>query len=99
MVRTARAWTVSGKVSGSVSEFAAAAVRDAAIPTASIVTSRGFALRLVRAEGASDLYLVAGLPPSIRVAGAIRHAPGIGHGHGPLDHFWQSGPDPGVPGR
>jgi hydroxymethylpyrimidine/phosphomethylpyrimidine kinase len=28
------------------------------------------------------------------VAGAIAHAPGIGHGHGPLDHFWQrrSGP-------
>jgi hydroxymethylpyrimidine/phosphomethylpyrimidine kinase len=23
------------------------------------------------------------------VAGAIRHAPGLGHGHGPLDHFWQ----------
>ena len=22
------------------------------------------------------------------VAGAIRHAPAIGHGHGPLDHFW-----------
>ncbi|MCU1382558.1 MAG: Bifunctional hydroxymethylpyrimidine kinase/phosphomethylpyrimidine kinase [Acidobacteria bacterium] len=22
------------------------------------------------------------------VAGAIRHAPGLGHGHGPLDHFW-----------
>jgi hydroxymethylpyrimidine/phosphomethylpyrimidine kinase len=26
------------------------------------------------------------------VAGAIRHAPGIGHGHGPLDHFWQIQP-------
>lgn len=23
------------------------------------------------------------------VTGAIRHAPGLGHGHGPLDHFWQ----------
>ena len=23
------------------------------------------------------------------VEGAIRHAPGIGHGHGPLDHFWR----------
>lgn len=23
------------------------------------------------------------------VAGAIEHAPGIGHGHGPLDHFWK----------
>ncbi len=22
------------------------------------------------------------------VAGAIAHAPAIGHGHGPLDHFW-----------
>jgi hydroxymethylpyrimidine/phosphomethylpyrimidine kinase len=22
------------------------------------------------------------------VAGAIRHAPGLGHGHGPMDHFW-----------
>jgi hydroxymethylpyrimidine/phosphomethylpyrimidine kinase len=24
------------------------------------------------------------------VAGAIAHAPRIGHGHGPLDHFWQT---------
>jgi len=24
------------------------------------------------------------------VAGAIAHAPGIGHGRGPLDHFWES---------
>jgi len=23
------------------------------------------------------------------VAGAILHAPGIGHGHGPIDHFWE----------
>jgi hydroxymethylpyrimidine/phosphomethylpyrimidine kinase len=23
------------------------------------------------------------------VTGAIRYAPGLGHGHGPLDHFWQ----------
>jgi hydroxymethylpyrimidine/phosphomethylpyrimidine kinase len=23
------------------------------------------------------------------IAGAIRHAPGIGHGRGPLDHFWK----------
>ena len=22
------------------------------------------------------------------VAGAIRHAPGLGRGHGPMDHFW-----------
>jgi hydroxymethylpyrimidine/phosphomethylpyrimidine kinase len=22
------------------------------------------------------------------VTGAIRHAPGLGHGHGPIDHFW-----------
>ena len=25
------------------------------------------------------------------VAGAIAHAPGIGHGRGPLDHFWERG--------
>jgi hydroxymethylpyrimidine/phosphomethylpyrimidine kinase len=25
------------------------------------------------------------------VAGAIRHALALGHGHGPLDHFWQGG--------
>jgi hypothetical protein len=24
------------------------------------------------------------------VAGAIAHAPGLGHGRGPLDHFWES---------
>jgi hydroxymethylpyrimidine/phosphomethylpyrimidine kinase len=29
------------------------------------------------------------------VVGAIRHAPQLGHGRGPVDHFWQrSGPDP-----
>ena len=25
------------------------------------------------------------------VAGAIRHGLAIGHGHGPLDHFWNAG--------
>jgi hydroxymethylpyrimidine/phosphomethylpyrimidine kinase len=25
------------------------------------------------------------------VGGAIRHAPGLGHGRGPLDHFWRQG--------
>jgi hydroxymethylpyrimidine/phosphomethylpyrimidine kinase len=24
------------------------------------------------------------------VEGAIRHAPGLGHGHGPLNHFWRA---------
>jgi hydroxymethylpyrimidine/phosphomethylpyrimidine kinase len=28
------------------------------------------------------------------VTGAIRHAPGIGHGHGPVEHFWQFGERP-----
>jgi twitching motility protein PilT len=37
-------------------------------------------LDLLPAHGASDLYLVAGLPPSIRVNGSIRHLPGA-----PLD--------------
>ncbi len=23
------------------------------------------------------------------ITGAIQHAPGLGHGHGPVDHFWQ----------
>jgi hydroxymethylpyrimidine/phosphomethylpyrimidine kinase len=23
------------------------------------------------------------------VTGAIQHAPSLGHGHGPVDHFWQ----------
>lgn len=27
------------------------------------------------------------------VAGAIRHAPGLGRGHGPLQHFWHHPPD------
>ena len=26
------------------------------------------------------------------IAGAIRHAPGLGAGHGPMDHFWQHRP-------
>ncbi len=44
-------------------------------------------------------YLARGLSPfdaaeraQLYVAGAIRHALAIGHGHGPLDHFWQRGP-------
>ena len=28
------------------------------------------------------------------VTGAIRHAPGLGHGHGPLHHFWMLDNDP-----
>ena len=41
-------------------------------------------------------FLAQGLPVEAAVAGAkryiteaIRHAPGLGHGHGPLNHFWQ----------
>src|SRR2546426_1090211 len=42
---------------------------------------------------AANLALGLTLPESASraqqyVAGAIRHAPAIGHGHGPLDHFW-----------
>ena len=42
---------------------------------------------------AAGLALGLGLPEAASraqqyVAGAIRHAPGIGHGRGPLDHFW-----------
>jgi hydroxymethylpyrimidine/phosphomethylpyrimidine kinase len=36
------------------------------------------------------------------VAGAIRHAPGLGHGHGPMDHFWERPPcrsSPSLPSR
>jgi hydroxymethylpyrimidine/phosphomethylpyrimidine kinase len=29
------------------------------------------------------------------VAGAIRHSPGLGHGHGPMQHFWHESPDRG----
>src|SRR4051794_8382243 len=32
------------------------------------------------------------------VAGAIRHAPQLGHGRGPLDHFWQRPVKPDAPG-
>ena len=32
------------------------------------------------------------------VAGAIRHAPAIGHGHGPLQHFWRRD-DPAAGGQ
>lgn len=32
------------------------------------------------------------------VAGAIRHALALGHGHGPLDHFWQDGRGTHAPG-
>lgn len=38
---------------------------------------------LVAAVGAAQAY----------VAGAIRHGLAIGRGHGPLDHFWNSGPN------
>ena len=27
------------------------------------------------------------------IANAMRHGPGIGHGHGPMDHFWADRPD------
>jgi hydroxymethylpyrimidine/phosphomethylpyrimidine kinase len=41
------------------------------------------------ARGRSPLEAVAGAKEYI--TGAIRHAPGIGHGHGPVAHFWQFG--------
>jgi len=41
----------------------------------------------------SHLALGQSLPDAIRmaqryIAGAIRHARGLGHGQGPIDHFW-----------
>ena len=43
---------------------------------------------------AAQLALRRSLPEAIEratayVAGAMRHGPDIGHGHGPLDHFWK----------
>ena len=43
---------------------------------------------------AANLALGLELRPAIERAreyldGAIRHAPGLGRGHGPLDHFWR----------
>jgi hydroxymethylpyrimidine/phosphomethylpyrimidine kinase len=45
---------------------------------------------------AAQLALGRGLEEAIPlaqqyVAGAIRHAPGLGRGHGPMDHFWAGG--------
>jgi hydroxymethylpyrimidine/phosphomethylpyrimidine kinase len=52
---------------------------------------------------AAGLALGRGLPEAAAraqqyVAGAIAHAPGLGHGRGPLDHFWeiQIGGAPGL---
>jgi hydroxymethylpyrimidine/phosphomethylpyrimidine kinase len=42
------------------------------------------AARLARGDGLADAVARA----QAFVAGAIRHAQGIGHGHGPLHHFW-----------
>jgi hydroxymethylpyrimidine/phosphomethylpyrimidine kinase len=44
---------------------------------------------------AANLALGIDMEASLRkarayVEGAIRHAPGIGHGHGPLNHFWRA---------
>ena len=43
---------------------------------------------------AAGLALGRGLPDAVAsaqqyIAGAIAHAPGIGHGRGPIDHFWE----------
>ncbi|SRR6266487_2035382 len=48
---------------------------------------------------AAGLALGHGLPDAARraqryVGGAMAHAPGIGHGRGPLDHFWEWGSRP-----
>lgn len=45
---------------------------------------------------AANLALGRSLADAVRaskdyVLGAIRHAPGLGHGHGPLAHFWNRG--------
>ncbi len=45
------------------------------------------AITALLARGASVEEAVAGAKRYI--TGAIRHAPGLGHGHGPVGHFWQ----------
>jgi hydroxymethylpyrimidine/phosphomethylpyrimidine kinase len=46
-------------------------------------------------SAAITAFLARGLPPAEAVARAkryvteaIRHAPGLGHGYGPVEHFW-----------
>jgi len=36
-----------------------------------------------------DDLITAARAAKIYITGAIRHAPGLGHGHGPVGHFWQ----------
>lgn len=44
----------------------------------------------IAAHLASGVSLAEAIPLAQRyIAGAIRHAPPIGHGHGPMNHFWQ----------
>ena len=46
----------------------------------------------VTAHLANGLGLIEAIPLAQRyVAGAIRHAPDLGRGHGPMDHFWAGG--------
>jgi hydroxymethylpyrimidine/phosphomethylpyrimidine kinase len=47
-------------------------------------------------SAAITAFLARGLPvdqavtgAKMYITGAIKHAPGIGHGHGPVEHFWQ----------
>jgi len=47
------------------------------------------AIAALLACGQTPLEAVAGAKEY--VTGAIRHAPGIGHGHGPVEHFWRMG--------
>ena len=44
----------------------------------------------ITAHLAAGTDLAAAVPLAQRyVAGAIRHAPNLGRGHGPMDHFWE----------
>jgi hydroxymethylpyrimidine/phosphomethylpyrimidine kinase len=45
----------------------------------------------IAAHLALDADLVDAVPAvQAYLAGAIRHAPGLGHGHGPMNHFWRA---------
>ena len=51
--------------------------------SAALATFLGRGLPLPKAVAEAKAY----------IAGAIRHAPDIGHGHGPTHHFWRFDPD------
>src|SRR5437899_2164431 len=79
---------VTAQIEAIAGDLALHATKIGMLATAAIVEAVAVATGLALGHGLPD----AAARAQQYVAGAIAHAPGIGHGRGPIDHFWERQP-------